>query len=223
MAAAKASHILLVDDDLSRAKAMTRVLARAGYVVRVAQTAEQGLELVGVEPHPDLVLMDVVLPGISGIEACRRICERALEKSPPVLLISALATDSVQQAEGLEAGAVGYIALPISMRELKARVSAALGKNQQHRREDGPELSPRQLEVLAWIAEGLSTKEIAVKLGITVRTAETHRAAIRRRLQLPSSLLVRYAVERGITPQPPGHAVARRAPQVPGNEDSHAE
>lgn len=194
-------RILLVDDSLHRCKLIARVLAGSGYVVHAAHTGEEGLVLVGREPTPDLVLMDVLLPGISGIEACRRICEPAQRKSPPVLLLSARATRTTEQAEGLEAGAVGYIAWPISARELNARVSAALGTNRQPR-EETTELSPRQLEVVAWLAAGLTTKEIAGKLGVTVRTAETHRAAILRRLGMHSSThLVRYAIERGITPE----------------------
>lgn len=201
MQSADAKRILLVDDDLQRCSLITRVLAGSGYVVRAAHTGEQALDLVSREPTPDLVLMDVVLPGISGIEACRQIGERARKRSTPVLLMSGCAIGSIEQAEGLEAGAVGYVAWPISARELKARVSAALGTNQRPQSEHTPDLSPRQLEVVAWIAEGLATKEIAVKLGISVRTAETHRAAILRRLGLrSSSLLVRYAIERGITP-----------------------
>lgn len=195
-------RILLVDDSLQRCSVIARVLAGSGCVVHAAHTGEEGLVLVGREPTPDLVLMDVLLPGISGIEACRRICEPAPKKSPPVLLLSARATRTTEQAEGLEAGAVGYIAWPVSARELKARVSAALGTNRHQQKEATPELSPRQLEVVAWLAAGLTTKEIAGKLGVTVRTAETHRAAILRRLGMHSSThLVRYAIERGITPE----------------------
>ena len=196
----RSRRILLVDDSLERGGLISRVLAKAGYAVNTVLTGEECLSLIGRQPV-DLVLMDVVLPGISGIETCRRLCHSASRKSPPVLLISAIAIRSADQAEGLEAGAIGYIAWPISARELHARVSAALGTNRQPR-EETTELSPRQREVVAWLAAGLTTKEIAGKLGVSVRTAETHRAAILRRLGLHSSThLVRYAIERGITPE----------------------
>lgn len=194
-------RILLVDDNLERGVLISRMLSDATYLTNTVPTGEECLKFLR-RHSVDLVLMDVVLPGISGVETCRRLSMRARRTPPPVLLLSAIAVRSSDQAEGLEAGAIGYIAWPVSARELRARVSAALGTNRLPQKEKAPELSPRQLEVVAWIAAGLTTKEIAGKLGVAVRTAETHRAAILRRLEFRSStLLVRYAIERGITPE----------------------
>jgi DNA-binding NarL/FixJ family response regulator len=193
-------HILLVDDNLQRCGAIARILSSAGYSVRTAHSAEEGLDLIDRQPAPDLVLMDVRLPGISGLEACRRICSDRRRKPMLILRISSVAVSSTERAKGLEAGAVDYVAWPISSRELKARVSAVLGTNRPAVKEGKLDLSPRQLEVVAWIAEGLTTKEVAAKLGVTVRTAETHRAAILRRLGFHSTAqLVRFAIERGVT------------------------
>ncbi len=194
-------RILLIDDSPTRRELIARVLSRSHYAVRATDTAEDGLNLL-VRHAFDLVLMDIILPGVSGIEACRRIVAKNRTRSVPIILLSAIKVSSASQAEGLEAGAIGYLEWPVSARELKARVSAALGTNLPQAAEEIPELSPRQLEVTAWIAEGLTTKEVAEKLQISVRTAETHRAAILRRLGFRSTAhLVGYAIERRITPE----------------------
>jgi len=121
----QAVTILVVDDDPHMLRAHARLLDKAGYRVLKAASGRDGLRLAR-ESEPDLVLLDVVLPDISGVEVCRRIkAERALVGGF-VVLLSGLKTASDAQAAGLEAGADGYIVRPISNRELLARVEAFL-------------------------------------------------------------------------------------------------
>jgi PAS domain S-box-containing protein len=119
------ARILVVDDDPQMLGVTSGLLQRAGYAVIEATTGSDGLRLAK-EQGPDLILLDVVLPDLDGLEVCRRIkAEPALAKSF-VVLISGLRTGTDNQAEGLESGADGYIVRPISNRELLARVQALL-------------------------------------------------------------------------------------------------
>jgi len=118
-------RILVVDDEPHSLRLTARVLERASYQVTTAETGEAGLRLVRIE-KPALVLLDVVLPDINGIEVCRRIKADADLANVCVVLLSSSRTASESQAEGLEAGADGYIARPVSNREILARVEAML-------------------------------------------------------------------------------------------------
>lgn len=202
MNAPRSSRILIVDDDLDRARALQRILCQAGHEVHMVATAAEGLAAApGLAP--DLLLVDLILPDGSGLEVCRRLKWNPALRSTPIVLVSSILVTSEAQAEGLEAGADGYLSWPISIREFQARVALALRSVVRPPADaaDRPDrvLSPRQREVAAFIAAGLTTKEIAHRLGISLRTAETHRAAIMRRLEFHSTAdLVRYAIEHGL-------------------------
>ena len=117
--------ILVVDDNPLVLLGTSRVLRAAGYTVIEASTGEEGLRLVR-ERRPDLVLMDVCLPGISGLEAVQEIKADPELATIFVVIISASATSSERQAGGLDVGAEGYIVRPIPYQELLARVNAFL-------------------------------------------------------------------------------------------------
>ncbi len=119
------AHILIVDDDPRILHAQATILERAGYHVFKASGGQDALRLAR-EMQPDLVLLDVVLPDIDGVEICRRIKADPALDQPFVILLSGVRTRSDEQAEGLEAGADGMIARPIANRELLARVEAFL-------------------------------------------------------------------------------------------------
>ncbi len=99
------------------------VLRRAGYEVLEASTGREGIEAARAH-RPDLVLLDVVLPDISGIEACRQIKEDEDLKDIFVILTSGIRTSSDHQVEGLNIGADGFIVKPISNKELLARIQS---------------------------------------------------------------------------------------------------
>jgi PAS domain S-box-containing protein len=118
-------RILVVDDDPTVIHAMPRLLKSAGYDTRVAVTGQDCLNRLQ-ETLPDLILLDVALPDMDGLEICRRIKADPNLADTFVVLLSRNKTDSDKQAEGLEAGADGYIARPVGNRELLARVQALL-------------------------------------------------------------------------------------------------
>ncbi len=117
--------ILVVDDEPRLLKGFSRLLRAAEYEVLTATSGEEGVRKAR-DTSPDLVLMDVSLPGIDGVEACERIkCDQSLTNTY-VVLISGSHTSADHQATGLEAGADGYMTKPIANREFLARVKAML-------------------------------------------------------------------------------------------------
>ncbi len=116
-------EILVVDDDPDILFATARVVRKAGYPVVEASSGGECLQKIR-ESKPDILLLDVLLPDAEGPDICRRIKGDADLKSIYVILISGVRTASDDQADGLDGGADGYIARPISNRELVARVRA---------------------------------------------------------------------------------------------------
>ena len=117
--------ILVIDDNTDLLESLRRLLLEAGYATEVAATGLAGLNLAR-QTNPDLILLDVVLPDVSGVEICRQLKTDPPPSRPLVALMSGLARDSDQQAAGIEAGADEYISQPIGSRELRARVKALL-------------------------------------------------------------------------------------------------
>ncbi|MHB1355727.1 MAG: PAS domain S-box protein [Anaerolineae bacterium] len=116
-------RILVVDDDPEVLNDTARLLEKAGYAVDRAASGEDALQVVQ-QQRPGLLILDRNLPGIDGIEVCRRIKRDPVVMDILVVIVSGLHVGSEEQAEGLEAGADGYIARPITNRELLARVRA---------------------------------------------------------------------------------------------------
>jgi two-component system response regulator RegX3 len=115
------ARILVVDDEASITEFVSYNLRKEGYEVSVASNGDEALELAHANPF-DLVVLDVMLPGMDGYEVCRRL--RA-ESSVPVLFLSARDTE-LDKVVGLEIGGDDYLAKPFGVRELQARVKALL-------------------------------------------------------------------------------------------------
>lgn len=115
--------VMVVDDDPDVLFATARIVRKAGYPVMKASSASECLELIQKQ-CPDLILLDVVLPDMGGDELCKNIKADPICEGIYIILISGKKTASDEQAEGLDFGADGYIARPISNRELLARVNA---------------------------------------------------------------------------------------------------
>jgi two-component system KDP operon response regulator KdpE len=115
-------NILVVDDEHVVLEALSAILAGHGYRVRTAPNGTMALEAIASE-RPDLVLLDLAMPGLSGVEVCRRI--RRGYGDVPILVLSALA-DEGQKVSALDAGADDYVTKPFGADELLARIRAAL-------------------------------------------------------------------------------------------------
>jgi two-component system cell cycle response regulator DivK len=120
--------ILLVEDNERNLKLLRDVLDYAGYAVRVARTGEDGITLAASEP-PDLVLMDLQLPGIDGMEALRRLRESPRTAGIPVVAVTAQAMKHDRE-RALDAGFNGYIEKPISVRAFPDQVRSFLSGGQ---------------------------------------------------------------------------------------------
>ena len=117
------SQILIVDDNADLLSAYNHLLSKNGYKVICTETGKGALDLIEKETF-SLILLDVMLPDISGLEVLKIIKSNPDHEDLFVVLISALATTSAHQSEGLETGADGYLVKPIQNRELLARIEA---------------------------------------------------------------------------------------------------
>ena len=117
-----AAIILIIDDDGAVRDTLSRKLLREGFDVLAAKDGLEGLRVFHAE-HPDLVVLDVVMPGMDGVTVCQRIREVA---DTPVLMLSAQALSEDAVVEGLNAGADEYLAKPVRLNEFVARVRALL-------------------------------------------------------------------------------------------------
>lgn len=216
-------RVLLADDHL---------LVRAGFrallgsldgveVVGEVTSGSEVLDAVGLL-QPDLVLMDISMPGMNGLEATRRLIDD--HPATRVIIVSMHASEDYV-ARALKAGARGYLTKASAAQELEkalravmageqyidSNVSRAALENYMRRLgEDGEDrdvLTNRQREILQLIAESLGTKEIAHRLGVSTKTVETHRKLLMERLNIHDVAgLVRYAIRTGIvTPDGSGN------------------
>ena len=119
--------VLIVDDDSGMAETLADILSVFGYAVTTASSAVTAVRMV-TQTRPDLVLMDVTLPGIDGIEATEKLRGARATAAIPVAVLSAQAFgDNVERAR--QAGCVDYLTKPIGARELLERVGSLVGKN----------------------------------------------------------------------------------------------
>lgn len=137
-------RILIIEDDEQCAKLVTTKLSAEGFEVQVAATGEEGLEMLE-EDMIDLLLLDLILPGVDGLEVCRRIRRR---DDLPIIMLTAK-TEEIDAVIGLEVGADDYITKPFGTRELVARVRAMLRRVKINREHTEPieHLSFPELEI----------------------------------------------------------------------------
>jgi two-component system phosphate regulon response regulator PhoB len=116
--------VLIVEDEPAQREVIAYNLEAEGFSVNRAETGDEALMLIE-EEAPDLVLLDWMLPGVSGIEICRRLKSRADTRDMPIIMLSAR-SEEVDRVRGLETGADDYVVKPYSIVELMARVRAQL-------------------------------------------------------------------------------------------------
>lgn len=220
------TRILVVEDEEAIADAVAYTFRSEGYDVDTASDGESAVDRVGNDPY-DIVVLDVMLPGISGLEVCRRV--RAVS-TVPILMLTAR-TAEVDRVLGLEAGADDYIVKPFSVPELVARVRSILRRRELDRGEiadggirrvgtleldvgrhavhvDGRDvqLTRSEFRVLAALAERpgyvLSRRELMQRLWDSTyvgdaRAADVHVANLRRKIEIDPQNPVRLVTVRG--------------------------
>ncbi len=117
-------YVLVVEDEDALSTLLSYNLEKEGYQVAVAADGEEGLMLVD-ERQPDLIVLDWMLPKVSGIEVCRRLRNRPETRNVPIIMLTARGEES-DRIRGLDTGADDYITKPFSMTELTARIRAVL-------------------------------------------------------------------------------------------------
>jgi two-component system response regulator MprA len=142
-------RVLVVDDEPAVREALERALRLAGYEVELAADGEEALVRLGLEPGAaDLVVLDVLMPKVDGLEVCRRL--RQIENGVPILMLTAR-DDVDDRVAGLDAGADDYVVKPFALEELFARVRALLRRTgngaEEVLRFADLELDPRRYEV----------------------------------------------------------------------------
>lgn len=216
-----ATTVLIVDDHAMVRGEIRSILEHAeGYTV-VAEAANGRDAIALASRHvPDVALVDVAMPGLNGIEATRK-----LHAADPTIAVVGLSMHSDARCVTgmIDAGACGYLLKTCDAEELLRAVAAVrrgqiyiaadlmhVLVNQRRRAGRDPSrggapppdvLTPRECEVLQLIAEGLTSKEIGANLGAALKTVESHRTNIMRKLNLHSiAALTRYAIREGMTP-----------------------
>jgi two-component system response regulator NreC len=209
--------VLLVDDHAVVRSGLRMLLESQSdmEIVGEAESGEEALQLTR-KVRPDVILMDIAMPDMTGIEATRRVKER--DEDAAVLALT-MHEDDQYFFEMLNAGASGYLPKRAAPDELVTAIrtvsrgevflypslATRLVKDYLQRVEAGDqpviydELTPREREVLILIAEGLTNAEIAEELVISPKTVDSHRENIMRKLNLHSRIdLVKYAIKKGL-------------------------
>jgi DNA-binding response OmpR family regulator len=152
--------ILVVEDEISLQETLAYNLRRQGYDVETVGDGNAALAAAR-KIHPDVILLDIMLPGMDGFEVCRILRQ---EMTTPVLMLTAR-DDEIDRVVGLEVGADDYLTKPFSMRELIARVKALLRRVRMIRQELGTESSsaPSQVKVFDDLAIDLTRREVRMK------------------------------------------------------------
>ena len=178
-AAHRSPSVLVVEDDAPFREHVCGVLESAGFTVAEAASGEEALR-IAADREPSLVVLDVHLPGFSGYEICRSLREEHGQRMG-IIFLSGSKIESIDRATGLGLGADDYVLKPFGPDELVARVRAVLRRTDPSARKsamDGASntfhLTPRELEILGLLAEGLRQDQIADQLAIAPKTVSTH-------------------------------------------------
>ena len=193
--------VLVVDDAPDTLRMLCDALAREGYTVLVARDGLQALDRLDVVV-PDAILLDGVMPGLSGFETCQRIKAHPQGETVPVIFMTGL-SETADIVAGFEAGGVDYVVKPLRIEEVLARlnthvrnaraarearaavqrasdassafsVAAAAASAASAERLSHAALTPRETEVLTWLARGKTNRDIADILGMSHRTVNKH-------------------------------------------------
>lgn len=210
-------RVLIVDDHAVVRSGLRHVLEAESDIEVVGEASDMSEAVLEARAQkPDVVLMDVVMPGASGIEATPAVLKEAPEAK---VLVLSMQDDPRYVREAFSAGASGYVLKEAADTEVVGAVREVAGggsyvhptlgarlvtaEAEERAREEDDPLSEREREVLGLLALGHTNQEIAESLYLSVRTVETHRSHIMQKLRLSSRAeLVRYAIENGFLEEP---------------------
>ncbi len=179
--------VLVVDDAPDTLRMLCDALAREGYTVLVARDGQQALDRLAYVV-PDAVLLDAVMPGLSGFDTCRQIKAHEAWSHLPVIFMTGL-SETEDIVAGFAAGGVDYVVKPVRIEEVLARLqthvrnarfalsakeSAGAMDSEESSRVLDAALTPRETEVLSWLAKGKTNRDIADILGMSHRTVNKH-------------------------------------------------
>lgn len=126
-----ANLVLIIEDDPDIAESLRYNIEREGLKARVAETGEKGLSLaLDTQASPSLIILDLMLPGMNGMELCRRLRREPATRRTPIIMLTARSSET-DRVTGLDLGADDYITKPFSVRELMARVRAVLRRTDE--------------------------------------------------------------------------------------------
>lgn len=183
---------LIVDDVPENLSLLSDALSEAGYTVLVATDGLSALERLEMVV-PDIILLDAVMPGIDGFETCRRIKQLEQARHVPVIFMTGL-TESEHVLKGFEAGGIDYVTKPIKPVEVLARMATHISTARMLLQRQSEldvlqeekataadvvplsdyQLTPREIDVLVWVAKGKTNRDIAEIVGMSPRTVNKH-------------------------------------------------
>jgi len=184
--------VYVVDDDTSFRTAIERRLRIAGYEVEAFSSAQLLLDRVPVAERPGCILLDVKMPGLSGLELQSRLIE--LGSILPIVFVTGHA-DTPTTVRAIKAGAEDFLTKPASSEQLIAAIERALARYEAQRSERSKldsilanlaRLTPRERQVFDLIVRGKINKQIATELGTTERTVKAHRHEVMEKMQVRS-------------------------------------
>ena len=197
--------ILIIEDEPDILSNMELILKMEGFAVHSASNGRSGIAAIH-EKCPDLVLCDILMPDMNGLAVLKLLREGSDYPEMPFIFVTALGARADMRL-GMSAGADDYLTKPFSAEELVSAVTGRLRRLETLRLfKDGAayqveqailreRISAREKEVLLLVGKGVSSKEIAIRLGISLRTVEVHRSNLLRKLDAENTaILARWAV-----------------------------
>jgi RNA polymerase sigma factor (sigma-70 family) len=200
----KSKHVFLIDDDASIRKAISRILNEQGYLVEEFTNGESFLENLS-ERSPAVILLDMEMPGINGIEIQRRLILRGIKT--PIIFVSGHSHQQ-QIVDSMKYGAIDFIFKPFQLDDLLLIISKAIQKDEKNYwlLQEADEvvkayktLTKREKEVCRLLINGLLSKEIAKQLEISNATVKVHKSRVMEKLKVNSLQdLVKIAIKHAL-------------------------